>query len=138
MAIEVFRFQSMQLLQLNVSSFANTSTGASARNVAKHSLKVLARLYEKFGSYDDAVISLCIFGRDADPSEVAASRCNVSTISRLTGIPRETVRRRTKGLHEAGILVLDDKTYRMAPAHAEFMAGVCDALTRPGGTAKLA
>ena len=43
----------MQLLQLDTQSAAAAS---SARGAAKHSLKVLSRLYEQFGSYDDAVI----------------------------------------------------------------------------------
>lgn len=118
----------MQLLQLDIQANSNA---ASARIAAKHSLKVLSRLYEQFGSYDDAVISLCVFGRGPDPSEAAPSRCNVSAISRLTGIPRETVRRRTKSLQEAGVLMLDGKTYRVAPAFGELMANVCDALTKP-------
>lgn len=124
------------MLQLDISNASNTPFAAAARNAAKHSLKVLARLHEQFGSYEDAIISLCIFGRGPDPSDAAPSRCNVSAISRLTGIPRETVRRRTKSLTEAGILTLDGKTYRISPAHADTLASVCDALTRPVGTAK--
>lgn len=119
----------MQLLQADIQSNA---TAASARGAAKHSLKVLARLYEQFGSYDDAVISLCVFGRGPDVSEASPSRCNVSAISRLTGIPRETVRRRTKSLYEAGVLILEGKTYRIAPAFGELLTSVCDALTKPG------
>ena len=118
----------MQLFQLETQSAA---AAASARVAAKHSLKVLSRLYEQFGSYDDAVISLCVFGRGLDAAEASPSRCNVSAISRLTGIPRETVRRRTKSLYEAGVLMLDGKTYRIAPDFTELLAGVCDALTKP-------
>ena len=118
----------MQLLQLDTQSASGAS---SARGAAKHSLKVLSRLYEQFGSYDDAVISLCVFGRGPDTSETSPSRCNVSAISRLTGIPRETVRRRTKSLYEAGVLILEGKTYRIAPAFGELLASVCDALTKP-------
>jgi DNA-binding transcriptional ArsR family regulator len=121
----------MQLLQMETQ---NMSAAASARIAAKHSLKVLSRLYEQLGSYDDAVISLCVFGRGPDASEGSASRCNVSAISRLTGIPRETVRRRTKSLSDAGVLMLDGKTYRIAPAFTELLASVCDALTKPAAT----
>jgi DNA-binding IclR family transcriptional regulator len=52
----------------------------------------------------------------------------------LTGIPRETVRRRTKSLSDAGVLMLDGKTYRIAPAFTELLASVCDALTKPAAT----
>lgn len=118
----------MQLLQLETPTAAAM---ASARLTAKHSLKALARLYEQFGSYDDAVISLCVFGRGPDAAETSPNRCNVSAISRLTGIPRETVRRRTKSLYEAGVLMLEGKTYRVSPAFCELLASVCDALTKP-------
>ena len=71
------------------------------------------------------------FMSSAVTSETSPSRCNVSAISRLTGIPRETVRRRTKSLYEAGVLILEGKTYRIAPAFGELLASVCDALTKP-------
>ncbi|MDP4823394.1 MAG: hypothetical protein NWR47_05535 [Aestuariivirgaceae bacterium] len=124
----------MQLLEMELSTTAHADC---ARMAAKHCLKALARLHEQFGSYEDAVISLCVFGRCPDTSEASANRCNVSAISRLTGIPRETVRRRTKALLDAGFLLLDGKTFRIAPAQAALVASVCDALTRPAGTAKL-
>lgn len=127
----------MQLLQSEGSFVSATSANlAQARNAAKQTLKALTKLQEQFGSYDDAVIAICIFGRGPESIENAINRCSVSAISRLTGIPRETVRRRTKALEANGLLVMEGKTYRIAPGQAEMLAAACDMLTRPATSGK--
>jgi hypothetical protein len=117
---------------------AASNSAAYGRASAKQILKGLTRLYEQFASYDDAVIAICIYGRCSETGEGNNTRCSVSAVSRLTGIPRETVRRRTKAMESQGILVMEGKTYRVAQAAADVVASVCDGLTRPAQPGKAA
>ena len=85
----------MQLLQMETQ---NMSAAASARVAAKHSLKVLSRLYEQLGSYDDAVITHCVmasavtafFGNTGPTGQrvIAAAQKKLKADA-LSGLPRD-------------------------------------------------
>ena len=101
---------------LNYQQAANATTRSAVRAFAK--------LHERLGSYDDIMIVLSVFSRSPEGlgetvSRAIAGRCNVSAISRATGIPRETVRRRTKHLTATGVLVPEGRNFAVSTGWSE-------------------
>lgn len=111
----------MQNLSAQVVTATNILSYQQASNAtARGAVRAFARLYEKLGSYDDIMIVLSVFSRSPEgglgetASRSIAGRCNVSAISRATGIPRETVRRRTKHLTASGVLTPEGRNFSVS------------------------